>query len=44
MSPEFLREKRFEITSDSYAFGIAIWEILTEKEPHSQFMPVQVLF
>ena len=35
MSPEFLREKRFEITSDSYAFGITMWEILTEKEPHS---------
>jgi hypothetical protein len=31
MSPEFLREKRFEASSDTYAFGIAMWEILTEK-------------
>jgi serine/threonine protein kinase len=44
MAPEFLRDKTFEASGDIYSFSITLWEILTEKQPHSHLMPVQVLF
>jgi serine/threonine protein kinase len=44
MAPEFLRDKTFEASADIYSFSITLWEILTEKQPHSHLMPVQVLF
>ena len=44
MAPEFLSDKTFEASGDIYSFSITLWEILTEKQPHSHLMPVQVLF
>jgi serine/threonine protein kinase len=40
MAPEFLREKTFDSSSDVFSFGVALWELICEKQPHSQMMPV----
>jgi len=34
MAPEFISEKKISTKTDVYAFGIFMWEILTEKQPY----------
>jgi len=37
MAPEVMMFREFNESSDVYSFGIVLWEILTRKEPFSQF-------
>eukprot|EP01118_Nematostelium_gracile_P013630 TRINITY_DN5171_c0_g1_i1.p1 TRINITY_DN5171_c0_g1~~TRINITY_DN5171_c0_g1_i1.p1 ORF type:complete len:323 (+),score=89.43 TRINITY_DN5171_c0_g1_i1:110-1078(+) len=41
MAPESLREKKYSQKSDSWAFGITLWEILTRQEPYPDLDNVQ---
>jgi serine/threonine protein kinase len=44
MAPEFLRDKLFDSRADVYSFGILVWELLAESQPHAHLMPIQCLF
>jgi hypothetical protein len=41
MAPEVMMFREFNESSDVYSFGIVLWEILTRKEPFSQFRQLE---
>jgi len=41
MSPESLLEKKYSAFSDTWGYGVTLWEILTRKEPYEELDNVQ---
>eukprot|EP01105_Mastigella_eilhardi_P017779 TRINITY_DN409_c3_g1_i1.p1 TRINITY_DN409_c3_g1~~TRINITY_DN409_c3_g1_i1.p1 ORF type:complete len:449 (+),score=106.88 TRINITY_DN409_c3_g1_i1:36-1349(+) len=37
MAPEILRGESYDKSADVYSFGIFFWEVLTQKEPYTEF-------
>jgi len=44
MSPEAIRDREYSVKSDSFSFGVVIWEILTGEEPWGELTPLEVAF
>ncbi|PRP81755.1 putative receptor protein kinase [Planoprotostelium fungivorum] len=44
MSPEAIRDREYSVKSDSFSFGVVIWEILTCQEPWGDMTPIEVAF
>eukprot|EP01112_Ceratiomyxa_fruticulosa_P015698 TRINITY_DN4655_c0_g2_i1.p1 TRINITY_DN4655_c0_g2~~TRINITY_DN4655_c0_g2_i1.p1 ORF type:complete len:855 (-),score=165.24 TRINITY_DN4655_c0_g2_i1:85-2649(-) len=42
MSPESLKSKQYSTASDSYSFGILMWELLEKKEPYEDLEPINI--
>eukprot|EP01117_Protostelium_nocturnum_P001837 TRINITY_DN1230_c0_g1_i3.p1 TRINITY_DN1230_c0_g1~~TRINITY_DN1230_c0_g1_i3.p1 ORF type:complete len:936 (+),score=218.52 TRINITY_DN1230_c0_g1_i3:3257-6064(+) len=41
MSPEAIQERKYSNKSDSWSFGVVIWEILTVQDPFANLTPVE---
>ena len=41
MSPEVLKGKKYEKTSDIYSYGLVLWELLTRKIPYSDAFDIK---
>eukprot|EP00753_Platysulcus_tardus_P020785 PLAT8402.1.p2 GENE.PLAT8402.1~~PLAT8402.1.p2 ORF type:complete len:236 (-),score=120.67 PLAT8402.1:76-741(-) len=42
MAPEALRSREYSTASDSWSFGIVLWEMMARAEPHSELSNVDV--
>jgi serine/threonine protein kinase len=42
MAPESLRDKQYSTKSDVWSFGILMFEVLTQQEPHADQDPITI--
>eukprot|EP01111_Echinosteliopsis_oligospora_P011467 TRINITY_DN3793_c0_g1_i1.p1 TRINITY_DN3793_c0_g1~~TRINITY_DN3793_c0_g1_i1.p1 ORF type:complete len:924 (+),score=262.14 TRINITY_DN3793_c0_g1_i1:63-2834(+) len=42
MAPEAIKKKQFSVKSDSYSFGVLLWELVTRTEPYADMDPIHV--
>jgi serine/threonine protein kinase len=42
MAPESISQQTYSKKSDVWTFGIVVWEIVCQREPHTNVNPVEV--
>eukprot|EP01117_Protostelium_nocturnum_P000459 TRINITY_DN1052_c0_g2_i1.p1 TRINITY_DN1052_c0_g2~~TRINITY_DN1052_c0_g2_i1.p1 ORF type:complete len:1217 (+),score=369.42 TRINITY_DN1052_c0_g2_i1:191-3841(+) len=44
MSPEAIQNRQYSTKSDSFSFGVCVWEILTVSDPYPEHTPLEAAF